>query len=69
MLELVAGIVEAGESDAEVVLLAATALAAAGVTELSIDLNLPTLVAKVAAAGERASYGNGSLRIRARVLE
>jgi ATP phosphoribosyltransferase regulatory subunit len=46
-VELIGARQDAG--DAEVVLLAATALAAAGVSELSIDLNLPTLVAKVAA--------------------
>ena len=46
-VELIGAGQEAG--DAEVVLLAATALGAAGVSELSIDLNLPTLVAKVAA--------------------
>ncbi len=45
------------EADAEVVLLAASALGAAGVAELSVDLNLPTLVKALAGAlalpGER----------------
>jgi ATP phosphoribosyltransferase regulatory subunit len=44
--------VDSAEADAEAVLLAVDALRAIGVADLSVDLNLPTLVAAVAAGLE-----------------
>ena len=42
--------IDAAAADAEVILLAAAALEAAGVSDVSVDLNLPTLVTALAAA-------------------
>jgi ATP phosphoribosyltransferase regulatory subunit len=58
--------VDSAEADAEAVLLAVDALRAVGVAELSVDLNLPTLVAAV---GSGLKLGGDALRRVRRALD
>lgn len=54
--------VDSAEADAEAVLLTVDALRAIGVVELSVDLNLPTLVAAVAAGLKQSAEAVAKLR-------